>query len=275
MFVTVYDHYDTTGENPGLVATELGNPQCGVNATLVLANGSVITTSETSYPDLFWGLRGAGHNFGIVTQITYRAHDLFPSNGLCKFTGGESDPGLTLTSIIAYFPQISNTKVVNASVPYNQVAEVSGTGVDGALCLSAPGFRFQQFPAQVNSTDIPSIRKVYNLTRESVIANPDLQGGAFVMEHFGRQAVQAVPAGSTAFPWRGDLTYALYQGTYNNASSDQNAIKLEETIRDTVLRRTGQTELHAYINYAVGRESFADIYGHETWRQKRLQALKR
>ncbi|KAH8819164.1 hypothetical protein F5884DRAFT_641167, partial [Xylogone sp. PMI_703] len=60
-----------------------------------------------------------------------------------------------------------------------------------------------------------------------------------------------------------------------NASSDGDAIRLGEPIRNTVLNGTGQTELHAYINYAIGTKSFADIYGHETWRQERLQALKR
>jgi FAD/FMN-containing dehydrogenase len=35
---------------------------------MVLANGRAITVSESSYPDLFWAMRGAGHNFGIVTS---------------------------------------------------------------------------------------------------------------------------------------------------------------------------------------------------------------
>jgi FAD/FMN-containing dehydrogenase len=39
---------------------------------VVVADGSILTVSATQHPDLFWALRGAGHNFGIVTRFTYR-----------------------------------------------------------------------------------------------------------------------------------------------------------------------------------------------------------
>ncbi|KAK4121767.1 FAD-binding domain-containing protein [Parathielavia appendiculata] len=46
-----------------------------ISARLVLANGELITVSEISHPDLFWALKGAGHNFGIVTEWEYRVYD--------------------------------------------------------------------------------------------------------------------------------------------------------------------------------------------------------
>ena len=42
-------------------------------AQIVLADGAVITCNDTSDPDLYWALRGAGAgNFGIVTALTFR-----------------------------------------------------------------------------------------------------------------------------------------------------------------------------------------------------------
>jgi FAD/FMN-containing dehydrogenase len=40
---------------------------------VVTASGVIINVSETSYPDLYWALRGGGNNFGIVTQFNVKA----------------------------------------------------------------------------------------------------------------------------------------------------------------------------------------------------------
>ncbi|KAI1261130.1 hypothetical protein F5Y18DRAFT_431433 [Xylariaceae sp. FL1019] len=46
-----------------------------ISVRVVFSTGEHIEVSETKHPSLFWAIRGAGANFGIVTSATYRLHN--------------------------------------------------------------------------------------------------------------------------------------------------------------------------------------------------------
>ena len=49
-----------------------------LSAEVVTADGERVRASAEEHPDLFWALRGAGANFGVVTSFEYRLHPVGP-----------------------------------------------------------------------------------------------------------------------------------------------------------------------------------------------------
>src|SRR6478735_4937461 len=50
-----------------------------LSCDVVTADGRLVVASEQANEDLFWGLRGGGGNFGIVTSFEYKLHPVGPT----------------------------------------------------------------------------------------------------------------------------------------------------------------------------------------------------
>jgi FAD/FMN-containing dehydrogenase len=56
-----------------------------ISADVVTADGRLLTVSATEHEDLFWGIRGGSGNFGVVTSLEFRLHEVGPVFGGAVF----------------------------------------------------------------------------------------------------------------------------------------------------------------------------------------------
>lgn len=111
-----------------------------LSADVVVANGTLLTASESQNPDLFWALRGSGASFGIVLRATYRIFE--PTNGGMalnadfRFPPSANRTHWEITRELAQ--NLPNNLLLISSINYNeQAGGVSPPRTPSPLLLSA------------------------------------------------------------------------------------------------------------------------------------------
>ena len=103
-----------------------------LSVQIVTADGLVRTASATENPDLFWAVRGAGSNFGVVTSFEFRAHPVGPTVQLCAPFYALEDGAKALRAWRAFtaaVPDEVSSLVVVWSIPPGFPPEVVGKPV--------------------------------------------------------------------------------------------------------------------------------------------------
>ncbi|RYO84785.1 hypothetical protein DL766_006372 [Monosporascus sp. MC13-8B] len=276
-----------------------------IHLNVVLADGSTIGVNETSYPDLFWGMKGAGHNFGIVTSAvmklyprevdTWHYHNYYwtgdkleavfealnwlhtSDNGttppLMGFEAGRiymnssiSETEASLSWSFAYAgPAADADKLLGPFNAIEAVAEVVGD-VPYPLLMAAQG------------NDVASGRRIYENYNQWAREYPDLAATALLYyEGYATKAVQEIDSASSAYPHR-DEKHLVFFSTPVPEGSDLLVPGQAWAKESWELLNAGEPTRQpaTYVNYATGNpyESLESIYGYEPWRLERLRGLK-
>lgn len=72
----------TLGGGVGFISRRYGlTVDSLLGAELVTADGELVHADAQRHPDLFWAIRGGGGNFGVVTRLRYRMHEVATVTG--------------------------------------------------------------------------------------------------------------------------------------------------------------------------------------------------
>jgi FAD/FMN-containing dehydrogenase len=101
---------------------------------VVTADGRLVTASKRDNEDLFWGIRGGGGNFGIVTSFEYRLHEVGPVLG-----GGVLYPVDKARDVLHFYRDFAATSPDELSTQIGRLTTLDGIpviGVAGCYCGS-------------------------------------------------------------------------------------------------------------------------------------------
>ena len=143
----------TLGGGMGWLARQFGLACDNViSYELVTAAGEVVTASATENAELFWGLRGGGGNFGIVTAFEFRLHQVGTRTLVTEFTYAWDEA----------FAVLRGWRDLNASAPRQATFTASVRGEELTV-----GFVWVGDPAE-GAALIPAFRSLGTIVAESI-----------------------------------------------------------------------------------------------------------
>ena len=183
----------TLGGGMGWLARRFGLACDNVESfQVVTADGSVLRASASENPDLFWGLRGGGGNFGVVTEFVFRLHDVGTSTLVAEFI---HDPDTAADALRGWTALIADLPREATLTAY------AGRGQGGEPLVSV-GFVYVGDPEQGRGL-LPHFRNLGPATEEKVAE----------MSYVALQSIDDVPAayGKRRY-WKGHYLRELSDG---------------------------------------------------------------
>ena len=123
---------------------------------IITADGEFRRANKDENPDLYWGVRGGGGNFGVVTSFKFQLHPMQRQVVRARFTF----PGSEAKSVLNFFAEYSANAPDNLYVSGGIAARPNGLGVAISIIYSGPLDKAEDFLAP--------IRKAGTVTAEDV-----------------------------------------------------------------------------------------------------------
>ncbi|MCJ1358215.1 MAG: hypothetical protein MMC33_008214 [Icmadophila ericetorum] len=278
-----------------------------LSMNVVMADGSLHTITSKN-EDLFWALRGAGPNFGIVTSAVLIAYPVTPDQNLAwqgslGFTQDKIESLVQAINDLVLQPKMniflyyanSGTPTVIINVFYygnetqGKAAFASiyaiGPYFDGTSVLAYPhwndgtdaagdcinGGRKPAYGAGLAKMVPTTWRAIWN-EYVSFISVPGAENSLVALEAYSLFKARSVPDSSSSFPFRSTVNFnGFVVPWYNDSSLDPQALAFGSKVRDLWRSTDDLASNSTYINFAHGDEPLPTVYGGNV---ARLQGLK-
>ncbi|OIW25923.1 FAD-binding domain-containing protein [Coniochaeta ligniaria NRRL 30616] len=261
---------------------------------LVTASGDLVTASRTSHPELFWAIRGAGANFGIVASAKFQLQDQVNNGNVVRgaytFPGSANrsvfelyksfddfiPPELSLQLGISYSRATGTSQIaltyfyfgpLSGVQPYLDAAAALGPTTNSTSILTQPALynSLQNGECTIGSpisggtlglgkTDVPTLQAVFAELVAFNVANPTTYVGQSVFQRYDNKLTLQTPSYETVYPWRDIKTFWLHLNFYLSPALEEPAANLTKSMRAKLQATSGFATPHVYVNYAYGDE---------------------
>ena len=143
-------------------------------------------------------------------------------------------------------------------------------GADNGACT--PNQHINIYTVGLKQMHVPTFEAVFSNMTDFWYEYPDYQG-RLLLQRYSNEAVQAVPAHSTAYGQRDIKTYVNIESFYTDPTIDDAVDELAASGRTEIARNAGFDTFSVYSNYARGDEGPEAWYSPE--KLSRLAELKR
>jgi hypothetical protein len=243
-----------------------------VSARLVLASGEIVVVSSTQNPDLWWGLRGAGHNFGIVSELTVKSYPQVNEGihwtGTLVYPGTEENVGKVVktltethigrgmgcTMVFARIPPTGFQPMVIVNLFYagaeadakKQFSKLFELGPVMNMCAPTPynemnrvsndacvkGGRKPMFSVGLETLDLERTKEIWSLWIGFTAKYDDAKRCVVLVENYGYEKTREVAEEETAFPHRNCSHHFVGIVHYEDPGLDEAAEKYGEKFRE-------------------------------------------